>query len=469
MKRKGNNMGFAMLALASVFLFNPDVAIFDIFPDFIAYILIFFAITRMSYICPKIEDIRPKFMWAAAVSAAKFFSMFLTFSISSPNEQPMILLLAAFVFAVIELILLVPAWNGLFDGLGYLGERTGAMVTHKSKRGRVTITGFAKTVTVVFLFVRAACAVVPEFASLSLGGYDETKFDWYEFIGLFRDAGILIGLAAGIFWLIVIERYWRRLSRDAEFIPALQKKYNNEISPDDIRFTKRRINMAFTMLAAAFLLEIDIIIENNNVIPDALAAVAFLLFFVTLSGIYSKWKIGAAVSGAYVIAAGVSDWLQFNFNEHYFNASVWTSSDARGAFWVRYSFTIISSALYVAVVVLVMAALRQVIHDHAGFIAENSPAEFREAKLIEIRKYLEKWVKAVGVVSLICAVGFCIGDIVVTYNSSISAFEGIAGLLRTLSDVWWIFSALLCLINFIIVLKTESEIRTEIESRYMLS
>ena len=69
----------------------------------------------------------------------------------------------------------------------------------------------------------------------------------------------------------------------------------------------------------------------------------------------------------------------------------------------------------------------------------------------------------------VCAVSFCIGDIIITYNSSLSVFRTAAGLMRTLSDVWWIISAVLCLINFIIVLKDESEIKAEIDSRYMLS
>ena len=76
---------------------------------------------------------------------------------------------------------------------------------------------------------------------------------------------------------------------------------------------------------------------------------------------------------------------------------------------------------------------------------------------------------AVKVMTVICAVGFCIGDVIVTLNSSIYDSLGIAsGVMRTLSSVWWIISALLCFVNFILVLKAESEIESEIESRYML-
>ena len=72
-------------------------------------------------------------------------------------------------------------------------------------------------------------------------------------------------------------------------------------------------------------------------------------------------------------------------------------------------------------------------------------------------------------IAAICAVSFCIGDAIITMNSSIYDSLGIiSGAMRSLSEVWWIISALLCLVNFIVVLKAESEISAEIESRYML-
>ncbi len=463
-------MGLGMLTAAPVFLFNPDMAIFDVLPDFIAYILIVAGITRLSYICPHLEAARTRFGWAAVVAGAKFISLFLVFGISNQNERPVMILLAVFAFAVVELIILVPAWSGLFDGMLYLGSRTGAMAPYRSRLGKVTITGFAKAATLVFIFFKSLCSVLPEFASLTMGGFDETKFNWYEYIGLLREFGVILGLIAGIAWLVIAEGYFIRLKNDPEFVSALKQKYDDEVSPTDVRFTKRRIGTAFVMLAAAFFFEIDIMLDYNNIIPDAIAALCFLGFFAILgNGLFPRWKYGAALSGIYAAVAGVSDWLQYDFNSKYFNASVWQSSTVRSAFIMRYAFVFASSVMFVAVAFFAAGAVRQIIYSHAGFIAENSSSEFREAKLAEIRRDLCRWVMAVKVMTVICAVGFCIGDVIVTLNSSIYDSLGIAsGVMRTLSSVWWIISALLCFVNFILVLKAESEIESEIESRYML-
>lgn len=467
---KNGSMGFLALIIAPFVIFNPDLAIVDVLPDLIGYFLIAFGITSLSYICPQIEAARPRFFVAGVVELAKLVAMFLIFGLANQNERPVMILLAVFAFAVVELIVLVPAWNGLFDGLLYLGTRTGAMAPYASHRGRVTITGYAKAVTGVFLFFKPLCAVLPEFASLTSGGFDETKFDWYEFIGLFREFGIMLSAIMGIFWLIVIERYFIRLKRDGEYIAALRAKYESEILPGDIRFVKRRIKTAFVLLAAAFFFEIDFMLEYNNVIPDVLAALCFAAFFAVLGGeLYRRRNIALPISIAYVLSAGIGDWLGYDFNNRYFNALVWQSSEVRSAFFVRYTFVILSAVLFVAVTCFAADALRQIVRDHAGFIAENTDRAFVEAKLLEIRRYLYRFINAVVIMAAVCAISFCIGDVIITLNSSIYESMGvISGTMRTLSSVWWIISSALCFVNFLILLKTNSEIDAEIESRYML-
>lgn len=467
---KNRSMGFWALVVAPFALFNPDMAIVDILPDFIGYFLIAFGITSLSYICPQIEAARPRFYFAAIVELAKLIAVFLIFGLANQNERPVMILLAVFAFAVVELIILIPAWNSFFDGLLYLGTRTGAMAPYSSRRGRVTITGFTKAVTCVFLFFKPLCAVLPEFASLTYGGFDETKFDWYEFIGLFREFGIMFSAIMGVFWLIVIERYFIRLKNNKDYIPALRAKYYSEVLPGDIRFIKRRIKMAFVFLAVAFFFEIDFMLEYNNVIPDALAALCFTAFFAVLGrGLYRYRNIALSVSIVYAISAGIGDWLQYDFNDKYFNALVWQSREVRSAFFLRYTFVIISSVLFVVVTCFATHALKQIVCDHAGFIAENTDGAFAEDKLSEIRRYLYRYINIVVVMAVVCAVSFCVGDIIITLNSSIYESVGvISETLRTLSSVWWIISSALCLVNFTIVLKTNSEIYAEIESRYML-
>lgn len=469
MRLKGKYIGFGALAVASVFLFDPNIAILDLLPDFIAYIMIVSALLPLSYICPKLEVAVSKFALAAVVSGARFIALFPVFGMSNQSERPMMILLVSFSFAVVELLFTVPAWTAFFDGMLYLSERTGAMAVYKIRHGRSTVNGWAKTLTIAWIFIKPMLAVLPEFSALTDGGYDDTIFNWYEYIGLFRKLGFMFGLVVGMLWLAAIERYWHTICVDGEFISALKRKYSEEISEDDIRFTKQRIKVAFVFLAVAFLLEIDFMIDYNNVIPDVLPAIAFILFFASLKKTYPKWRTGFFASLIYLGCAAVSEGLEYSFNAKYFNAMVWQSEAEKNAFVIRFAFVIIASAVFVAVTALSVKALRYIISEHAGYISRNSSEEYRDAKLGEIRRYLNGWCTAVLVLAVICAVGACIGDVIVTLNSSIYDRLGVLSeFMRTLSTVWWIINAMLCAINFIVVMKTEAEISDEIESRYML-
>lgn len=66
---------------------------------------------------------------------------------------------------------------------------------------------------------------------------------------------------------------------------------------------------------------------------------------MTIAKLYPQWKIGAGVSAVYTVAAGVNEWLEFSFNNKYFNASVWQHSEVLEAFLVRYASVIVSSVL----------------------------------------------------------------------------------------------------------------------------
>jgi len=49
-------MGFGCIAAGMLFLFNPNINVIDILPDFIGYILIYHGLFRMSYSTPKLAD-----------------------------------------------------------------------------------------------------------------------------------------------------------------------------------------------------------------------------------------------------------------------------------------------------------------------------------------------------------------------------------------------------------------------------
>ena len=48
--RPRKRMGFLLIALSALFLFNPDIAVFDLLPDVFGYILLSLGLSSLSYL-----------------------------------------------------------------------------------------------------------------------------------------------------------------------------------------------------------------------------------------------------------------------------------------------------------------------------------------------------------------------------------------------------------------------------------
>ena len=123
MQKLKKSMGLAPIALAFVFLFNPNINLVDVLPDFIGYAIL---IACLSVLCDLNEDIaqaRSRFLSALVIDVVKLFSVFFVFGSSQTDEQNTMLLLVSFCFAIIECVVVIPAYISLFKGFISLGYR----------------------------------------------------------------------------------------------------------------------------------------------------------------------------------------------------------------------------------------------------------------------------------------------------------------------------------------------------------
>ena len=122
-KKLKKNLGLGLIAFAGFFLFNPDLAVIDLLPDFIGYIFMSAGLSLLADINDYMFEARKRFRLMIYVGIAKSVSLFFMFGLTNSANLPYAFLLYPFVFGVIELILLLPAYNNLFDGFLYLGAR----------------------------------------------------------------------------------------------------------------------------------------------------------------------------------------------------------------------------------------------------------------------------------------------------------------------------------------------------------
>ena len=96
-KKMGKYMGLGFAAVSAIFLFNPDVAIIDVLPDFIGYTLLTVALRFVRDISPHFENAWRKFRILAVMTVFKTLSLLWVFGgLTSAQERPMMMLLLSF-------------------------------------------------------------------------------------------------------------------------------------------------------------------------------------------------------------------------------------------------------------------------------------------------------------------------------------------------------------------------------------
>ena len=123
MGKARKNLGLGLVCISFLFLFNPVLAVIDILPDFIGYLLLCIGISQLADMNYHFEESLRYFKRMLVVSIIQMSSIFLLFGLVTGRERPTAILLFSFTFAIVEIIFLTHAYNQFFEGFLYLGSR----------------------------------------------------------------------------------------------------------------------------------------------------------------------------------------------------------------------------------------------------------------------------------------------------------------------------------------------------------
>ncbi len=304
-------MKIGYMIVGCIFLFNPFINIIDILPDFIGYLFIMRALSELSDLERNIRNARAKFKSAMWVSLVKFALVFASMIFDSTWY-----LILTFTFGILECMYLIPAFIDLFYGISYLEgrytdhrsrfealpkfggifdktefesgtayfeifpqdqrDRKPAFAEEKvfftdryatvalgdagfASRIRKKVAYFyesteARILSIIFVIVRAVCAVIPELTAIAETGSGYVESNPIEDFSALRWLLIAVlaifALVVGILWLVRMIGYFNIFRKDTEFISVLQDKYNEEIVPNRGLWTKRK-SLSFCTIATA--------------------------------------------------------------------------------------------------------------------------------------------------------------------------------------------------------------------------
>ena len=305
--KKTNSLGFGYIIASFVFLFNPNIIVFDILPDFIGFFLLGMGLVKLADIMPRFADVRESFIKLGWISLAKFLSIFLLY-IMPVNEIATFGLVLTFSFAIVDLLFLIPAWNGFFEGMIYLATRKdGHVIFYRKNNHSKSITEKLKSFTILFFIIKETVIIMPELTSLStydaIGRVDYYVIDIRYFVNYFRILASIIVIVFGIIWLCRMVSYIRKIKKDVPFVERVLAVYNEEVAPNKDLFLRRRIKAALITLCFAFGFGVDFYVLDINMLPDFLSAALFICGFALLYKYVKRSKIAIAAAALYGVVS----------------------------------------------------------------------------------------------------------------------------------------------------------------------
>ncbi len=466
-KKLGKFLGMGLILLAPFFLFDQNIALVDVLPDAVAYIILTLSLRYFRDISSHFETAFKKFRVLVPVSIIKIASLFWIFGgIGANDEREMMFLLVSFCFSVVELIYGIPAWISLFEGFVYHAQSAGGEVPLKttfSKKARGTrashlgnVTTSLKDYTIFFLIAKAVLANVCEFAVLSNHTYDDTTFNWYGFLGLFRTLSVMLGFVLGTLWLVRMLRYIIALRRDVAFFDTAREKYRAEVLPKTGLFVTRDIAFLLIILCVGMLLSADFYVDRANAIPDVLCAVAFLFLFLRLKTYTKRYIVGTVLSVVYGAFTVIGTSMAYNFRYENSEGLVWKNPNVFAEFLRMYPVRVIENLLFAALVVVALLSIRVVIRAHCGYVPKTMDEQYIKTRLHALHRELDIKVWICLSLSVLSAIGSGLYELMITFPNEM------------IGQVWWMVAFALSLVAFASAVGMSGAINTEVESRYML-
>ena len=320
---KKMNMGFWFFLLGGFFLFNPIVGVRDVLPDAIGYFLFLMGISRFADLNDDLAEAKKAFrsmLWVslAHVAAWILVSGFLQKTEMEMNqyEEPVWVLVFAFVFLALELYFMLPAWKLFFKGLSDLAEYHGGSAILADVRGRTRCERLISR-TRAFIIVQAILTVLPEASVLTTFESEVEStvffFDWFPFLSAFRSVAVLVGLLVGGVWFLDFCRLMKGAIKDKSWQECLAERYSKEILPDVGLLLNRRVRDAFSFFKIGILFCINLTVQYRGMLPDWISVIFFLCGGLLLGALFERIKPCLISGGLLLVVGGIRTYLNEAF------------------------------------------------------------------------------------------------------------------------------------------------------------
>lgn len=478
-KQKNKSIS-GLLVLAFVILINPSVNIIDIFPDFIAYLIIARALGYAANRAPFFAEARSGLYKLSLLSIFKLpMSVLMLNSRANDVGNGDVLALFAFSFAVIELTLISALLKDIFAALFYLGERSDScpllLPFKKTKKSEKYISVEAlRTLTFVFFVFKCAAYSLPELLLLTRTVSASQMATAFNFAKLYPYCLILVMIATvwfGVVWARRALSYAGAIGEGSSFNTALDSMVADSGREGlESRLRLNRLKGAVTMLTIAAFFAIDVRFDNVfgiNLLPDLLFGIALLYALRRLiRETDGEWRGIYAVGIAFTIISTVKYVLESRFLFVHGYEVMLISPEARTDYIVVMALGAIETALIVALLLMMARLLAKFIIAHTGILPDSD--KYSRTDLDYHSRLKKKGYALFGLGIILYAVKLtdCVFKLF-SRNTLVSVGSG-SGLVSTGLVPWFGVVVSLATVAFVgYALYFGSELKEELELKYL--
>ncbi|MBR4032068.1 MAG: hypothetical protein IKJ07_04960 [Clostridia bacterium] len=339
------NIGFSLMPLAFLFLFEPRYTLIDPLPDFIGYMLLCAAIINLADINPRIYEAFLGFRKAILVSMLKYVALYMLYSfvyesantpvydgaedwaigVFHESEMAVGILLFVFVFGLFEMVVLIPAYRSLFEGMLSLGmyndgtaiylkkitkrEKIDKKTGHKTvlvRESKRNLTEKAYFLTVALILGQVLANILPELTTL----ITNTS---YAFVVHLRVLLMVLLVPISIAWLIKMLGYCSKIRMDTPFINNVSQKHVTFATENPDLYVVRKLIMGVSSLIVASALCLNLYVNEVKVIPGFVFAMVVIFSAVTLRKYSKKWGLVISFATINTILSAVTYFATVKF------------------------------------------------------------------------------------------------------------------------------------------------------------
>ena len=371
MKNNQGIIGYGSVIAAAFFLVTPNISLFDFAPDFIAYILLYRALGRISNVIPHFDDAREGFLKLLWVSLSKIPALFIMLSISSTHvSERSIIAVFSLVYAIIELIYIYPAFNSFFEGIFYLEARFSENEASSSVKA-------PQKFTLIFLTIKMVACCLPEMSLVSvsdrLGTVSQMKINIARYYPAFSVLAAFITLIIGIVWIVKFIRYIKHLSLNHKIGHSVAQIYSEKHLEISGFYTHRCNCIAIFLLFIAVWLNFDLILDNKNCLPDFFSAVLMVFSAIMMRKHTSRIKLAVPLGIAYFLSNIISIHFLSLFQEEYTYSDIERILSAKQAYNLVFVCTFIECIVSIAFFFSIAFSLSEFAKKTIGYPSDSNP------------------------------------------------------------------------------------------------